>query len=482
MEDKALADEGFFRPGNVGGWCDDVRMSNPTGLLEEQVALLFEQVGALLVTDADAPLAEVLTGSSDAALLELLRTGGTTTRLLDAAMAHIAGEISRRSARDREEPLAKRLGEKSAADLISAQTGVGMSRSVDWSRIGTRLAPRTALTGQILPPEYPVVAATLDEGDLSLEQARVIVDALVAIRPHVDLAELGRVEEYLVGQAVLLSVSGLMKLCRAMANQADPDGIEPRENELRALAGARLFKRRNGMTRLLADFDPESAGYLQAALDARMAPRRQVEFVDDDNSAIDPVLEDPRTVSQRRHDTLVGIMKDSLKADDGDLSGVSATVLVIVDESALESGIGAARISGVDTPVSAATARRMACDARIIPVVLGGASQPLDLGSSRRLFSEAQRLAMAVRDGGCIWPGCGEPPGRCEAAHLKPWRDGGRTSIQNGVLLCRFHHRRFDNDGWELLQKNGRRWLIPPPWADATRRPRLIPSPLRRAG
>jgi hypothetical protein len=454
-------------------------MSNPIDPLEEQVTLLLEQVGALLTTNAETRLAEALTGSSDVALLELLRTGGTTTRLLDAAMARIAGEIARRSTREQEVPLAKRLGEKSVADLVSAQTGLGMSRSVDRSRLGARLAPRTTLTGEALPPESPIVAAALDTGDLSLDQARVIFGALSAIRPHVDLDELTRVEEYLVGHAVLLSVSGLMKLCRALADRANPDGVEPREEELRALAGARLFKRRNGMTRLLADFDPESAGYLQAAVDARMAPRRQVEFVDEDDTAIDPVFQDLRTMPQRRHDTIVGIMRDSLRADDGDLSGVSATVLVIVDQDALETGVGAATIAGVDTPVSAATARRMAGDARIIPVVLGGASQPLDVGSARRLFTEAQRLAMAVRDGGCIWPGCGEPPGRCEAAHVKPWRDGGRTGIDNGVLLCPFHHRRFDNDGWELLQKDGKRWLVPPPWADASRRPRLIPAPLR---
>jgi len=450
-------------------------MSNPTELLEQQLSLLLEKLGAVLITKEDTGVAEALTGANDAALLELLQTGGTTVRLLDAAMTRIAGEVARRSAREHEEPLAKRLGEKSAADLISSRTGFGMSRSVDWSRLGARLAPRIALTGETLPCEQPVVAAALDEGDLSLDQARVILDALVAIRPYVDLDELDRLEEFLVGRAVLLSVSGLIRLCRVLPDEFNPDGVEPREEELRALAGARLIRRRDGMLRLVTDFDPEAAGYVQAALDARMTPRRQVRFLDAD----DPALHDTRTVSQRRYDAVVGIVKDSLKADDGDLSGVSATVLVIVDQEALMTGVGSATIAGVDTSVSAATARRMACDARIIPVVLGGASQPLDLGSSRRLFSEAQRLAMAVRDGGCIWPGCGEPPGRCEAAHLTPWRDGGRTSIDNGILLCRFHHRRFDNDGWELQQRNGERWLVPPPWVDSSRRPRLIPRPLR---
>jgi hypothetical protein len=453
-------------------------MTSPIALLAQQATLLAAKVGGLIVDGSDIPLTEVLSGTTDTALLDLLTSIGDGARLLDAVGARVAGEIARRSAREQQEPLAKRLGEKSTANLIASRTGLDISRSIDWSRIGTRLAPRTTLGGQALPFEYPLVAGALDEGDLSLDQARVILDALAAIKPHVDLEELGRLEEFLVGRAVLLSVSDLMKFCRVLPDKFNPDAIEPREEELRALADARLIHRRNGMLRLITDFDPEAAGYLNAALDARMAPRRQVGFLNEDDPAIDPVLEDTRTVSQRRYDAVVGIVKDSLKADDGDLSGISATVLVIVDQEALETGVGSATIAGVDTPVSISTARRMACDARIIPVVLGGASQPLDLGSSRRLFSEAQRLAMAVRDGGCIWPGCGEPPGRCEAAHLEPWRDGGRTSVDNGILLCRFHHRRFDNDGWELLHRNGQRWLVPPPWVDATRRPRLIPRPL----
>lgn len=481
MEDKGTFEQAFVLVPNVGGCCNDVLMTSPTDLLAQQSAVLAEKVTGLFGSSPESPLAAVLTGASDSALLDILGAIGQNARLLDAVGARIAGELTRRSARTESEPLAKRLGEKSAIHLISARTGLGTSRSVDWSRTGSRLAPRVTLIGEPLPAEYPLVSAALDEGDLSLDQARGILDALSAIKPHVDLDKLAWLQEFLVGQAALLPASDLMRLCRVLPDRYNPDGVEPREEELRTLAGVKLIQRRNGMLRLIADLDPESGGYVKTALDARTAPRRQVGFLDADDPQLDAVLDDPRTVPQRRVDALVGMAKDDLKADRGDLSGVSATVLVIVDQEALEIGIGSATIAGVDTPVSAATARRMACDARIIPVVLGGASQPLDLGASRRLFSEAQRLAMAVRDGGCIWPGCGEPSGRCEAAHLKPWRDGGRTSVDNGVLMCPFHHRRFDNDGWELEYRDGERYLIPPAWADAARRPRLIARPPRVA-
>jgi hypothetical protein len=93
-------------------------------------------------------------------------------------------------------------------------------------------------------------------------------------------------------------------------------------------------------------------------------------------------------------------------------------------------------------------------------------------GRAVRLFTEAQRRAIAVRDGGCVWPGCNAPPGWCEVAHIVAWILGGLTDIKNGVLLCPFHHRRFDHDEWAMQWREGGLYLIPPPWVDPTRAPR----------
>src|SRR3954454_3318593 len=79
---------------------------------------------------------------------------------------------------------------------------------------------------------------------------------------------------------------------------------------------------------------------------------------------------------------------------------------------------------------------------------------------------------MAVRDGGCSWPGCTEPPGRCEAAHIRAWQHFGETNLDNGVLLYPFHHRRFDNDGWGFEWRNRVPYFIPPASLDASRTPR----------
>ena len=84
--------------------------------------------------------------------------------------------------------------------------------------------------------------------------------------------------------------------------------------------------------------------------------------------------------------------------------------------------------------------RRVACEAEILPTVLGGPSQVLDIGRSDRYFTPAQRLALALRDHGCSYPGCTVPPQWCEAHHVVHWLHGGATDLGNGALLCGRHH------------------------------------------
>jgi hypothetical protein len=91
--------------------------------------------------------------------------------------------------------------------------------------------------------------------------------------------------------------------------------------------------------------------------------------------------------------------------------------------------------------MSAGQARRLACEARIIPVVLDSTSQPLDLGRTARLFTRAQRIALGLRDGGCTARGCETSASGCHAHHDDPWAQGGRTDLARGRLLCPRHHR-----------------------------------------
>ncbi len=110
---------------------------------------------------------------------------------------------------------------------------------------------------------------------------------------------------------------------------------------------------------------------------------------------------------------------------------------------------------------SARTIRRLACDADLIPVVLGGSGQVLDLGRAQRLFPPHLRRALVARDGGCAFPDCSIPASWCEAHHLRPWCRGGSTSIDNGVLLCSHHHHTVHQGTWDVHSRAGIPWFTP---------------------
>jgi hypothetical protein len=93
---------------------------------------------------------------------------------------------------------------------------------------------------------------------------------------------------------------------------------------------------------------------------------------------------------------------------------------------------------------------------------LGHHGEILSLGLSRRLFTPTQRLALIVRDGGCVWPNCGAPPAWCDAHHAIPWSKGGPTDVSNGVLLCPAHHHLLHNSDFTLVMRHGIPHLIPP--------------------
>ena len=124
-------------------------------------------------------------------------------------------------------------------------------------------------------------------------------------------------------------------------------------------------------------------------------------------------------------------------------------------------------------PLTPAELRLWACDAGIIPAVLGTASQVLDLGRAARTSSTGQLRALAIRDRGCIAPGCDRPPAACDAHHCRTWADGGPTDLANMALLCSFHHHQVHRQHWQItLATNGWPALTPPTSIDPDQRPR----------
>ncbi|MFF2317627.1 DUF222 domain-containing protein [Arthrobacter sp. NPDC058097] len=123
-------------------------------------------------------------------------------------------------------------------------------------------------------------------------------------------------------------------------------------------------------------------------------------------------------------------------------------------------------------PVTASTIRKIACDADIIPVLLGSEGRILDIGRTTRVFPPHIRKALNARDQGCAFPNCTIPAPWCEAHHITYWSRGGPTNTDNGVLLCTHHHHLIHKEQWKIHIKNGIPWFIPPPHIDPRQQPR----------
>ena len=123
-------------------------------------------------------------------------------------------------------------------------------------------------------------------------------------------------------------------------------------------------------------------------------------------------------------------------------------------------------------PVTASTVRKIACDADIIPILLGSEGRILDIGRASRVFPPHIRKALTARDLGCAFPGCTIPAPWCEAHHIDYWSRGGTTGTENGVLLCSHHHHVIHKEHWTIQLQNGIPWFIPPPHIDPRQKPR----------
>ena len=120
---------------------------------------------------------------------------------------------------------------------------------------------------------------------------------------------------------------------------------------------------------------------------------------------------------------------------------------------------------------------RNICTGGTISILFDPDGRPVDLGREARLFNTRQKIALAARDGGCMWGNCDRPPAWTEAHHIKHWkRDHGNTDLADGILLCRHHHLLLHNNHWEIIRNGNTYWLIPPPDIDPTRTPRQLAS------
>ena len=448
-------------------------MDDPLHSLRRHVeALHAEWAGALPASAVPSGDAQIeVEQMSDDALVRVSDLLARVRRDAEAVLARVATEVARRSGPEfGDSGLAKAHGFHNATRLVAASTGGSRHDAVRLIAVGRATAHRQALGGERLPARHPHVAAALREGDIALEAASAITAMLDRVALRAQPARADRVDSALVALASQVPLDLLMRGVREAEARLDEDGIESREQELRQERSLTMREDVHGMLHLHARLDPENAAPVKAAIEALVSDvlRRRAPS----SAARGPILDDLRTIPQIQADALAQVARHSLGCEQTITPLAKTTVVVRLDLETLRSGIGHARIDVIAQSISAATARRMAADAELIPAVLGGPSIPLDLGRAARLFSRAQRLALGERDGGCA--SCGQDVAYVEAHHIAWWeRDAGPTDLANGVLLCGFCHRMVHRDGWGIRATAGSVWFIPPPHVDPRQVPRL---------
>jgi hypothetical protein len=352
------------------------------------------------------------------------------------------------------------IDSRGTAATVGYTTTVGLLRAVGRVSLGearVRVAasadvlPSRGLNGAPVQPKLPATAAAVAEHAIGAADVRVIRSVLARIPPHLGDQTRAEVEAELAHHARTLDAGQLETLGKRILAYLDQDGARPKNtcDTRRHLC----FRDRNGGYELAGWLDREAAEIVRAALSPLAAPR----------PATDTEI-DLRTASQRDADALVELAHRALEA--GDLpteGGERPQVVVTVSLAVLRGRIGSASLA-LGGPINADVARRIACDAQVIPMVLGARGEPLDVGRASHTIPTAIRRAVIVRDRGCAFPGCSVPARWCEIHHIVHWADDGPTSVGNCVALCGRHHRLLHHSSCRIHLAGGIPEFHPPPW------------------
>jgi hypothetical protein len=382
-------------------------------------------------------LQEVLERAQGAALWSLSDAEiARTVRLLDDASTRLqslllrtVGEADRRGVA---------TSGQAPTPFVSTAAWLG---SIGPARTRRDARQMVALAAQL--DSHPALAAGLADGSLRADQARVVADAVDALPAHIGPAERRRAEDHLIGEAAVHDADALKALGTYLWEVIDPGGadealsrrLEAEERRAEQRTTLSMSDTGRGTTQGRFVLPTLQARMLTTALQAIANPALPgpVPRTDSDGRA----LAGAEVMGQALARLVERIPPEALPST----GGLNAYVVVTIPLQVLEGRLGTAELLGSRHRLSGPAARRLACQAGVIPAVLGGDSAVLDLGHRTRLHTRPQRIAMTVEQGGtCGIHDCDTPAAWADAHHVTGWASGGPTTVENGVLLCPRHH------------------------------------------
>lgn len=328
--------------------------------------------------------------------------------------------------------------------IVQKLTGVTRYEARGLVEVGAIMSSGSAATES---PWMVGVAGAAREGVLSVTKAAVIRNGLGTPTDVATAEDLALAANRLAEVAVDLTPEQLERETRAMREQLDAQAVVDEERRIQDARSVKLYRRRDGSGRLVADLDREATVVFDELLNNVTGPRRSgPRFVSDEGKAYQQgVIDDPRTTEQLAHDAILTVIRLGLAANPNKVPGRQPAVRVAVTLHDLLGRTGYGEIEGTSQTISLETVDRHLCDSGTIEIIVDSNGKPLNHGKEKRLFTDAQRTALGLRDGGCAEE-CDRPASWCEAHHICPWKAGdGPTDLENGILLCKYHHLDMHN-------------------------------------
>ncbi len=388
-------------------------------------------------------------------------------RLMDAARVRVAAPLVRDAL------AAEHLGYASAVAAVASLAQVSERTAQARLALAREITPDLSISGAPLAPARAHLAEAIDTGEVGLDAAVLIARQLGAVAARVPADALDAAERVMVNLAAgrdatgerdlpPVSVDHLATEIRQIGATLDPDGARPREERA---ARRRAFhvgqQDDDGLFPVGGRLAPEVGVLLLGMIEAR---RRSPQFVA--SQFLDPVGDlpgaDPRTSDQRRHDAFAEIVMAANSTKEApQLDGAPVTVAIIAQQGDLDrddalDGDPVATMAGSQFPVSRAQFERFVDASGYRMITKSVTGQVVGISSRQRCFTNAQRLSIAARDGyRCARPGCTSPHFALQVHHVVPYRDGGATSTDNGILLCYWDHQRVDDGPWRYRMVGG---------------------------
>ncbi|MFD5215695.1 DUF222 domain-containing protein [Microbacterium sp. NPDC058345] len=458
--------------------------------IEHQVAVLRDLLGA----DTGAnDLVSSMSALDGDALLQGLQAAATLARCAERISIAGAGVAAERSTREAgQDGLAQSRGHRSSAAMIQDIAGVGRAEAQRQVRLGTSLMEgslpvdgassaaqdesptatdesATSDAAAAPPSWHAPLSAALLQGRISAAQHDALLRGLGA--PPDESSETreawSAAAEQLIAEAAERTVDELRTTARTVRDGLDPQGAERRFAERYERRSFRMWTDQDGVEHGHFTFDDEGAAWMRTIRDSALRPRRGgPRFIDEaERERAEELTADTRTNDQLGYDLFIDVLRAGALADADSVFGTrqaGVRVIQIVDQATGNPVSGYTEDYGRSLPPQS-VAQRM-CDTGAVSVTVDSCGNPLDVGREHRLFTPKQRIALAGRDGGCLWKGCDRPSSYCEAHHIDEWQaDKGRTDIDRGVLLCRHHHMQLHHGGWRITRVGKGDFVLHPP-------------------